>query len=42
MFRVDPRTITRWVRAGQMTAVRTLGGHGRYLYSEMKRLLTCD
>ncbi len=39
MFRVDPKTITRWARAGQLTAIHTLGGHRRYLYSEVTRLL---
>lgn len=39
MFRVDPKTITRWAKAGQLTAIRTLGGHRRYLHSEVTRLL---
>ena len=39
MFRVDPKTITRWARAGQLTAIHTLGGHRRYLYSEVSQLL---
>ena len=40
MFRVDPKTITRWAKAGQLTAVRTLGGHRRYRYGEVAELLT--
>lgn len=40
MFRVDPKTITRWAKAGQLTAVRTLGGHRRYRYGEVTGLLT--
>lgn len=39
MFRVDPKTVTRWARAGKLTYIRTLGGHRRYLESEIKRLL---
>jgi excisionase family DNA binding protein len=39
MFRVDPKTVTRWARDGRLTAVRTLGGHRRYLESEVLRLL---
>ena len=31
LFRVDPKTVTRWADAGKLTAVRTLGGHRRYL-----------
>ncbi len=39
MFRVDPKTVTRWARDGRLTAVRTLGGHRRYLQSEVLGLL---
>lgn len=37
LFRVDPKTVTRWERAGKITAVRTLGGHRRYRASEIRR-----
>ena len=30
MFSVDPKTVTRWAKAGKLTAVKTLGGHRRY------------
>ena len=30
LFRVDPKTVTRWARAGKLTSLRTLGGHRRY------------
>ncbi len=30
MFRVDPKTVTRWARSGKLASVRTLGGHRRY------------
>jgi excisionase family DNA binding protein len=39
MFRVDPKTVTRWARAGKLAAVRTLGGHRRYLETEVRELL---
>ena len=29
LFRVDPKTVTRWAQAGKLSAVRTLGGHRR-------------
>jgi excisionase family DNA binding protein len=35
MFRVNPKTVTRWARAGKITAVRTLGGHRRFRRSEI-------
>jgi excisionase family DNA binding protein len=34
-FRVDPKTVTRWAKAGKLTSIRTLGGHRRYLESEI-------
>jgi excisionase family DNA binding protein len=40
MFRVDPKTVTRWAKAGKLTAIRTLGGHRRYRQSEVQTLLT--
>jgi excisionase family DNA binding protein len=39
MFRVNPKTVTRWARAGRISAVRTLGGHRRFRASEIRRLL---
>ena len=39
MFRVDPKTVTRWARAGKISAVRTLGGHRRFRTSEIRRFL---
>ncbi|HET8582175.1 MAG TPA: helix-turn-helix domain-containing protein, partial [Jatrophihabitans sp.] len=26
LFRVDPKTVTRWAKAGKLTSIRTLGG----------------
>jgi excisionase family DNA binding protein len=39
LFRVDPKTVTRWAKAGKLTAIRTLGGHRRYRQSEVQSLL---
>jgi excisionase family DNA binding protein len=39
MFRVNPKTVTRWARAGKVPAVRTLGGHRRFRTSEIRRFL---
>ena len=39
LFRVDPKTVTRWAKAGKLSAVRTLGGHRRYRESEVRNLL---
>ena len=39
MFRVDPKTVTRWAKAGKLTSIRTLGGHRRYRAAEVEALL---
>ena len=39
MFRVDPKTVTRWAKAGKLTSIRTLGGHRRYNEAEVRGLL---
>jgi excisionase family DNA binding protein len=39
MFRVNPKTVTRWHRTGKVSAIRTLGGHRRFRASEIRRLL---
>ena len=35
LFRVNPKTVTRWARAGKISAIRTLGGHRRFRKSEI-------
>jgi excisionase family DNA binding protein len=39
MFRVNPKTVTRWARAGKISAIKTLGGHRRFRASEIEALL---
>ncbi len=39
LFRVDPKTVTRWAKAGKLSSIRTLGGHRRYRESEVRQLL---
>jgi excisionase family DNA binding protein len=39
LFRVDPKTVTRWARAGRLTSIRTPGGHRRYREDEVRALL---
>lgn len=29
LFRVDPKTVTRWAKAGRLASLRTPGGHIR-------------
>jgi len=40
LFRVDPKTVTRWAKSGKLTSIRTLGGHRRYKESEVRALLS--
>ncbi|HQY34252.1 BldC family transcriptional regulator [Actinotalea sp.] len=39
LFRVDPKTVTRWADAGKISTVRTLGGHRRFSEREIRGLL---
>ena len=39
LFRVDPKTVTRWARAGRISAIRTIGGHRRFRASEIHMFL---
>lgn len=39
MFRVDPKTVTRWASAGRIGSIRTPGGHRRFRESEVSVLL---
>lgn len=40
MFRVDPKTVTRWASAGRIGSIRTPGGHRRFREAEVRSLLT--
>ena len=39
LFRVDPKTVTRWAKAGKLTSIRTWGGHRRFRAEEVYSLL---
>lgn len=39
---VDPKTITRWAKAGKLPHVMTLGGHRRYRESVVRQALGLD
>ena len=42
LFRVNPKTVTRWARAGKISAIRTLGGHRRFRRSEIEAVLRSE
>lgn len=39
VFRVDPKTVSRWAAAGRISSIRTPGGHRRFPESEVRALL---
>ncbi len=39
IFRVDPKTVTRWAKVGKLSSIRTLGGHRRFREAEVHSLL---
>lgn len=39
LFRVDPKTVTRWATAGRIGSIRTPGGHRRFREAEVNQLL---
>lgn len=40
LFRVDPKTVTRWAISGKLPSVKTPGGHRRYRQADVTALLT--
>jgi excisionase family DNA binding protein len=42
LFRVDPKTVTRWAASGRISSIRTPGGHRRFRESEVRLLLATD
>lgn len=42
IFRVDPKSVTRWAQAGRIESIRTPGGHRRFRASVVDALLRGD
>ena len=42
LFRVDPKTVTRWAKEGRLPSIRTLGGHRRFPAAEVLAALAKD
>ena len=40
MFRVNPKTVTRWAHAGRISYIKTLGGHRRFRADEIRKLVS--
>ena len=39
LYRVDPKTVARWGRAGKLASVRTPGGHRRFPSAQFARVI---
>jgi excisionase family DNA binding protein len=39
LFKVDPKTVTRWAQAGRNGSIRPPGGHRRFRETEIRDLL---
>ncbi len=39
VFRVDPKTVTRWAKTGKLDSIRTLGGVRRYYADQVAGFL---
>lgn len=39
LFRVDPKTVTRWASAGKLRSVPTPGGHRRFYREDIAEML---
>lgn len=37
-YRVDPRTVRRWAKAGKLSSARTPGGHRRYFRTQVEAI----
>lgn len=39
LFRVDPKTVTRWANQGRIPSVKTPGGHRRFFESAILKII---
>jgi excisionase family DNA binding protein len=39
LFRVDPKTVSRWAISGRIPSVRTPGGHRRFREEDVRGLM---
>lgn len=42
LFKVDPKTVTRWAHANKLPSVTTPGGHKRFWRSTIDKLLELE
>lgn len=39
LFNVDPKTVTRWAKAGKIDSIKTPGGHRRFWSEDVRKIL---
>lgn len=42
IFKVDPKTVTRWAQQGKLRSRRTLGGHRRFFAEDFRELMNTE
>lgn len=42
LFKVDPKTVTRWAHSGKLASITTPGGHKRFWKSNIYKLLEAE
>lgn len=42
LFKVDPKTVTRWAKSGKLPSITTPGGHKRFRESVVRSFLEGD
>ena len=42
LFKVDPKTVTRWAHSGKLQSITTPGGHKRFRRSVVEKFLQVD
>lgn len=42
LFKVDPKTVTRWAQRNQLPSIRTPGGHHRFRRSDVMAIYEAD
>jgi excisionase family DNA binding protein len=42
LFRVDPKTVTRWAHAGKLASITTPGGHKRFREKVVRQFLETE
>lgn len=42
LFKVNPKTVTRWAKTGKIASIKTPGGHKRFRKSDVAKFLESE